>query len=162
ITRCAGRVRCRCLDLEQELDGLYGLPLDEFTAARNRLARTLAQEGDPRAEEVRRLPKPTPAVWAINQLARREPRAVRRLLSAGRPSRSNSATANGNGNGETASCAIARAGSSATRSTPSTLPNAPSPKLAPTAKQRTRRGRQPTRQPRSCPTGVSRARTSSA
>ena len=68
---------------ELELDDLYGLPLEEFTAARNELARRLKQQGDPDAEEVRRLAKPTLAVWAINQLARREPLAVRRLLAAG-------------------------------------------------------------------------------
>jgi hypothetical protein len=71
------------LNLEQELDGLYERPLEEFTAARNELARRLKLEGDPRADEVRRLAKPTLPVWAINRLARREPLAVRRLLGAG-------------------------------------------------------------------------------
>src|SRR5690242_19889699 len=77
------RVRSRSLNLERELDGLYERPLEEFTAARNDIARRLKQEGDPRADEVRRLAKPTVPVWAINQLARREPLAVRRLLGAG-------------------------------------------------------------------------------
>jgi hypothetical protein len=71
------------LKLERELDGLYALPLEEFTAARNELARHLKREGDPRAGEVGRLAKPTVAVWTINQLARREPLAVRRLLGTG-------------------------------------------------------------------------------
>jgi hypothetical protein len=69
--------------LDQELEDLYGLPLEQFTAARNELARRLKQEGKPGADDVRRLAKPTVAVWTINQLARREPLAVRRLLAAG-------------------------------------------------------------------------------
>lgn len=67
----------------RELDELYGLPLEEFTAARNELAQRLQKLGDPSAADVRRLAKPTLPVWAINQLARREPLAVRRLLAAG-------------------------------------------------------------------------------
>jgi len=67
----------------RELDDLYGLPLEEFTAARNELARRLTKAGDPRAAEIRQLAKPTLPVWAINQLARSEPLAIRRLLAAG-------------------------------------------------------------------------------
>jgi hypothetical protein len=69
--------------LEDELGRLYGLPLEEFTGARNDLARRLKREGDPRAVEVGRLAKPTVALWAVNQLARRERQATRRLLRAG-------------------------------------------------------------------------------
>lgn len=68
---------------ERELDDLYALPLEQFTAARNELVRRLEQAGDPGAAEVRTLAKPTLPVWAINQLARRDPLAVRRLLAAG-------------------------------------------------------------------------------
>jgi len=65
-----------------EIDQLFALPLDEFTAARNELARRLKQEGDAEvAEAVRGLAKPTVAAWAVNQLARREPEAVRALLN---------------------------------------------------------------------------------
>lgn len=46
-----------------DLDDLYGLPLEEFTAARNALARDR-----PEAKELR---KPTVAAYAVNQLARR-------------------------------------------------------------------------------------------
>ena len=57
-----------------EIDQLFALPLDEFTAARNELARRLKQDGDAEAAEgVRGLAKPTVAAWAVNQLARREP-----------------------------------------------------------------------------------------
>lgn len=68
--------------VEDELGRLYELPLEEFTAARNELARRLKQAGDARAEEVRRLSKPSVAVWTVNQLARHERAAVRKLLRA--------------------------------------------------------------------------------
>lgn len=69
--------------LDSELRKLYGLPLEEFTAARNELAGRLKQDADPRAEEIRGLRKPTVPVWAVNQLARSDELGVRRLLAAG-------------------------------------------------------------------------------
>jgi len=50
--------------LETEIDRLYQLPLDEFTAARNALARTAGDE----ATGVRQLTKPSIPAWAVNQL----------------------------------------------------------------------------------------------
>jgi len=50
--------------LETEIDRLYQLPLDEFTSARNILARTAGAD----AAEVRKLTKPPIAAWAVNQL----------------------------------------------------------------------------------------------
>jgi hypothetical protein len=50
--------------IETEIDRLYQLPLDEFTAARNALAK---EAGTDRAE-VRGLEKPPIAAWAVNQL----------------------------------------------------------------------------------------------
>ena len=68
-------------DVEQELDQLYALPLDEFTAARNDLARRLTKAGRAdAAAEVKKLAKPSVPVWTANQLARREPGEVRALL----------------------------------------------------------------------------------
>ena len=68
-------------DVEQELDRLYALPLDEFTAARNDLARRLTKAGRAdAAAEVKKLAKPSVPVWTANQLARREPGEVRALL----------------------------------------------------------------------------------
>lgn len=68
--------------VEREIDELFDLPLDEFTAARNDLAKRLKRDGDAEAaEQVRSLPKPSVAAWAVNQLARREPEAVRSLLN---------------------------------------------------------------------------------
>jgi hypothetical protein len=65
-----------------DVDELFVLPLDEFTAARNALAKRLKQDGDAdAAEQVRGLPKPSVATWTVNQLARREPDAVRSLLN---------------------------------------------------------------------------------
>src|SRR5689334_21043185 len=65
-----------------EIDDLFALPLDEFTAARNELAKRLKREGDAEAAaQVQALPKPSVAAWAVNQLARREPEAVRSLLN---------------------------------------------------------------------------------
>src|SRR5919197_3928391 len=71
-------------DVERELDQLFGLPLEEFTAARNELAARLKGAGQTEAaERIRELRKPSVPVWAVNQLARREPEAVTRLVEAG-------------------------------------------------------------------------------
>jgi hypothetical protein len=72
------------VDLEHELDRLYGLPLDDFTSERDKLAREL--RGEKRADEadrVKALRKPPVPVWAANQLARRNRRDVDLLLDAG-------------------------------------------------------------------------------
>jgi DNA repair exonuclease SbcCD ATPase subunit len=69
--------------IDRQIDGLFGLPLEDFTAARNELAKRLAKDGDrERADEVRALAKPSVPVWTINQLARREKPLVRALLDA--------------------------------------------------------------------------------
>lgn len=47
---------------DDRIDGLYQLPLDEFTAARNVLAK---ESGD---AEIKKLEKPSLAAWAVNQL----------------------------------------------------------------------------------------------
>lgn len=65
-------------------DDLYALPLEEFTLARNALAKELRRGGDAAAsDEVKRLAKPTRTAWALNQLAREQPDEVGRLLDAG-------------------------------------------------------------------------------
>ena len=69
---------------DEEVDGLYGLPLGEFVAARNELARRLRkEERKEEAERVAGLAKPSVAAWAVNQLARHERRDVDLLLDAG-------------------------------------------------------------------------------
>lgn len=65
-------------------EDLYGLPLDEFTAARNALAAELKKAGDAEAgDAVKSLKKPPVSVWAINQLARSDRDEVAALLDAG-------------------------------------------------------------------------------
>ena len=65
----------------QDAEDLYGLPREEFTRARNDLARELRQAGEREAsEEVKRLAKPSQAAWAINQVVRRHPDAAAELL----------------------------------------------------------------------------------
>jgi hypothetical protein len=69
---------------EGELDRLYQLPLSEFTSARDDLSKRLRADGeDERAQEVKKLRKPTAVVWLVNQLARERPLDVQRLIKAG-------------------------------------------------------------------------------
>jgi hypothetical protein len=71
-------------DFEGDLDRLYQLPLNEFTSARDDLAKRLRAEGqNETAQEIKKLRKPTAAVWLVNQLARERPLDVQRLLKAG-------------------------------------------------------------------------------
>jgi hypothetical protein len=71
-------------DLDQEIERLFELPPEEFTSARNELARSLKKDGDASAaEEVKQLGKPTVAAWTINQLAREDRDAIRALVAAG-------------------------------------------------------------------------------
>jgi hypothetical protein len=52
--------------LDEQIDALYQLPLDEFTAARNALAK---ESGD---AAVKKIEKPNLPAWAVNQLYWRE------------------------------------------------------------------------------------------
>jgi hypothetical protein len=72
------------LAADEEIDRLYGLPLDEFTRARDELAGRVRQEGDrARAAEIKQLPKPSLPAWVVNQLARQRELDVQRLVKAG-------------------------------------------------------------------------------
>jgi hypothetical protein len=63
---------------------LYGLPLDEFTKARDALAKEARQAGDREAaDEIKALRKPPVSAWAVNQLARRHPQELKALVKAG-------------------------------------------------------------------------------
>jgi hypothetical protein len=65
------------------LPELFAARLEDFVRTRNAWAARLKEEGRAaEAAEVRRLRKPTPAVWAVNQLARRQPDKVRELVEA--------------------------------------------------------------------------------
>ena len=69
---------------EKELDELFHGPLEEFTAGRNELAKSLRSDGDAEASDwVKGLKKPTRAAWLVNQLSQRKPKDVQRLLSVG-------------------------------------------------------------------------------
>jgi hypothetical protein len=69
---------------EEKLDELYHGPLEEFTAARNELAKSLRSNGVAEAANwVKGLQKPSRAAWLVNQLAVRKPKEVRRLLEVG-------------------------------------------------------------------------------
>jgi len=67
-----------------QISDLYALPLDEFTDARNALAKELAAGGDKAAAaEARALKKPSVPVWAVNQVARAHPGELESLFEAG-------------------------------------------------------------------------------
>jgi hypothetical protein len=69
--------------LDDDIDRLYALPLEDFTAARNELAAALKKEGKREdAERVKTLRKPSISAWAVNQLARKERMQVRSLATS--------------------------------------------------------------------------------
>ena len=71
-------------DVERELDGLYALPADEFTDARNELAKRLRAAGQrDEADEIKALRRPTAPAALVNRLARESTKDVKRLLKAG-------------------------------------------------------------------------------
>jgi hypothetical protein len=70
--------------VDPEAEALYGLPLEEFTKARDALARATAKEPNKEGgAAIKALRKPSVAAWALNQLARRHPDDVTALLEAG-------------------------------------------------------------------------------
>ncbi|HET9770985.1 MAG TPA: hypothetical protein VFS16_08870 [Acidimicrobiia bacterium] len=65
-------------------EDLYGLPLEEFTPARDALAKELKAAGrKDEAAEVKSLRKPSLAAWALNRAARDHPDAVEQLRATG-------------------------------------------------------------------------------
>jgi hypothetical protein len=72
------------VELDTEIDRLYGLPLDQFVRQRDELAKRLRRDGEREAaEEVKRLRKPSAGAWALNQAVRRRRRETEKLLKAG-------------------------------------------------------------------------------
>jgi hypothetical protein len=68
----------------ERVDALYGLPSDEFTPARDALAKELRSAGERDAAAwVKALRKPSAPAWLVNQLARTQGKAARRLIEAG-------------------------------------------------------------------------------
>jgi hypothetical protein len=68
---------------EEEVDALYGLPLEQFTKSRNQLARDLRSRGERAAADwVTGQAKPSRAAWAVNQVMRTQRKDARALLEA--------------------------------------------------------------------------------
>lgn len=71
-------------DLDRASADLYRLPRDEFTAARNELAKRLRGDGQrDEAEKVRALRKPTAAAWIVNRVSQEARGDLKKLLAAG-------------------------------------------------------------------------------
>jgi hypothetical protein len=63
---------------------LYGLPPEQFVAARNRRAKAVRDRGDePAAAAIVALRKPTVAAWLANQLVRADPDGIHALTELG-------------------------------------------------------------------------------
>ena len=73
----------RQVALDEIIDGLFGLPLNEFTRERDAAARELRSEGQrAEADEVKALRRPTAAAGAVNRLVRDHRADVEAFLSA--------------------------------------------------------------------------------
>jgi small-conductance mechanosensitive channel len=68
----------------RETQKLYGLPLQEFTAARNARVKELKGDDPELAAAVAALPKPSVAAAALNELVREDPSEVRALIQSGK------------------------------------------------------------------------------
>jgi hypothetical protein len=72
------------VELDSEIDKLYGVPLDEFVHDRDELAKRLRRHGEREAaEQVKKLRKPSAGAWALNQAVRRRRKETGALLAAG-------------------------------------------------------------------------------
>lgn len=75
----------RCMDAARAIDRLYESDPASFTKERDAIAKSLKAEGDnAAAKEVKAKKKPTQVAWVLNQLARRYPDDVARLVDVGR------------------------------------------------------------------------------
>jgi len=72
-------------NLDDDIDGLFRLPLAEFTSARNTLAARLKKEGRANdADRVKLLAKPSVSAWTVNQLYWDHRAAFDRLMATGK------------------------------------------------------------------------------
>jgi len=70
---------------DDSVGDLFGVDPSEFVGVRNLLARTLRRSGDREgAARVAGLRRPSPAAWAVNQLARQRSGDVQALIALGR------------------------------------------------------------------------------
>jgi len=68
---------------EDVLDELLALPPEQFTEARNAAVKSLRADGQrDEAEAIRGLPRPPVSLWALNHLAREEPKLIAAFLDA--------------------------------------------------------------------------------
>lgn len=68
------------MSVEDDLDALYGVPPEEFTALRKELATAAKDRGDGEAARViAAARRPTTAAWVVNELIRADPTAKVRL-----------------------------------------------------------------------------------
>jgi hypothetical protein len=71
-------------DLPDGAAELYRLPLEEFTKARDALARERKKSGDAEgAAAIKALKRPANAAWALNQVAAQQPEVIESVLDAG-------------------------------------------------------------------------------
>jgi hypothetical protein len=71
-------------ELDQQIDSLFGMLPDQFIPERDALAKQLRAAGDREAaDRVKGLRKPTVPAWALNQLARQDPRGVTDVVELG-------------------------------------------------------------------------------
>jgi hypothetical protein len=69
--------------MTDDADSLFALPLDEFTQARDELARRLRGDGRrDEASEVAALRKPVVPAWVVNRLVREQAKKTRGLVDA--------------------------------------------------------------------------------
>jgi hypothetical protein len=72
------------IQLRNDVDALFAVPLEGFTPARNALVAKLKKEGRvDDAERVKGLVKPSISAWAVNQLWWKQREAFDRLIAAG-------------------------------------------------------------------------------
>jgi hypothetical protein len=66
--------------VSDDLDSLFATPPTKFVEERNRIVAALKGAGrKEEAKVVEKIPRPSVAVWTVNQIARRDPEMVRRL-----------------------------------------------------------------------------------
>lgn len=72
------------MNVEERVQALFDLPPDEFTPARDELARELRDAGEREAAaEVKKRKRPSVAAWALNSLVRTHRDEVDKLLAVG-------------------------------------------------------------------------------
>ncbi|MGZ4666718.1 MAG: hypothetical protein ACXV5Q_17205 [Frankiaceae bacterium] len=72
------------MDVAEFADELYGLPPEEFTAARNERAKVYRSGGDRKlGAQIAALRKPSTAAWVVNQLARHRRAELDQLIELG-------------------------------------------------------------------------------